>query len=233
MIFSGKNYEEEEKKMEFEIEVDESEELVEKDPQKAMFEGIEADEFDVKPDFKTEYDEIIELKTRKGIEIHYSFNGNEIKEALKIFQRDTIYKRNMIYSGILAAVFILYVAGILKEPDPMSTFLALLCVIVIGFIWYMPLQHRRKTAAAADSHELNFTMTVYDDCVKVGEEEGSFVMHFNKELTKIFETATQFLLCAGKERIFLVPKRFLEDGQTTQLKDIFSAGMREKYIKKM
>lgn len=233
MIFSGKKYDEIEKELAGQVETDETEKSIKENPQEGMFEGVEADEFDVKPDFKTEFDEIIELKSRKGIELKYSFNGEEIKEALKIFQRVTICKRNLIYTGILAVIFIMYVGGIAKSGDPLSMFLAILCIVVIGFIWYMPLTHIKKTAKAADTHELNFVMTVYDDCVKIGEEDSSFVLHFNKEITKMFETPTQFLICAGKERVFLLPKRFLEDGQTNQLKDIFSAAMKENYIKKM
>lgn len=195
--------------------------------------GLTPAEYDIDSEFKSEFDEMVELKNRKGLEIKYSFNGEEIKEALKIFQRETIYRRNLIYTGIFAAIFVLYLVSMfMDKSSQFSMFLAIVCIACICFIWYAPYSHIKKTAKAADSHELNFTMVIYDDCVKIGEEEASFVLNFNKEINKIFETPSQFLLCVGKERVFLVPKRFLGDGVTTQMKEIFSEAMQANYIKK-
>lgn len=239
MLVSKKSYDELEKELikgtdEKEIDIyDDAMAEEDIDSLENMASGLTAADYDLDSEFKTEFEEMVELKNRKGLEIKYSFNGEEITEALKIFQRETIYKRNLIYTGVFAAIFILYVISMMMDKSTQfSMFLAVVCIACICFIWYSPLAHIKKTAKAADTHELKFTMVVYDDCVKIGEDEASFVLSFNKEINKIFETPSQFLLCVGKERVFLIPKRFLEDGVTTQVKELFSNAMGDKYIKK-
>lgn len=234
MKFGKKDYEEQEKEMEAFVEEDKTDEDILKNPQEELKEGIETEEFDVKPNFDSSQEFLESLKDKEGIVIPYSFNGDEVKRALKLFQKETIYKKNIIYSVLSLALFALFVYQTISNPDNgFSAFFAAACVALFAFIWYMPYSHLKKTAKATDLNPLSFTMTVYDDCIKIGEENGSFVMKYNKEVSKIYEMVDMFLICAGKERIFILPKRCLKDGQTTELKELFSLVMQEKYIKKL
>ena len=165
------------------------------------------------------------------MEVRYSFNGSEVREGLKIFQRDTIYKKNAIYSVILLAIFMIYTVNIIRNPsEAFSIFLAALCLAVLMFLWYLPAKHVKKTAEAADKEEMWFTMTVYDNCVRIKEEKGGFVIEYGKEISKVFETINLFLICVGKERIFILPKRFLTDGREEQVRELFQSGMGEQFI---
>lgn len=233
MIFKKKSYEEIEKEMENQIEIDKTDEDILQNPQEELKVGIETEEYDVVPNFQTTKEELMSLEEKEGIEFEYSFNGEEVTEGLKLFQKDTIYKRNLIYSCLLLVIFSMYVIGIVKDPSNLfNMFLSTMCIAVMAFIWYTPFAHIKKTAKAANENNLRFNMTVYDDCVKIGEENGSFVLKYNKEITKVYETIKLFLICAGKERIFIVPKRCLKDGQRTEIKELLQLTMQENYIKK-
>lgn len=233
MKLTNDNYDEQDDEIEKEdeIETSQTDKDVLKDPQKELLEGIETEEYDIKPVFHSASDLNLDLSEKEGISFRYTFNGAEVAEGLRIFQKETIYKRNMLYTALLLVLFIVYLYSSVKDPTQfMNTFLCVICVVFIGFIWYVPFSHLKKTAKAADTTALEFNMTVYDNCIEMGEENGSFVMLFNKEITKIFETSKLFLICAGKERMFVLPKRCLENGQVNQLKDIFKKEMKDKYI---
>lgn len=193
-------------------------------------EGIETQEYDQVKTFDTPKEELDELKEKEGIEINYSFNGDEVKQGLKIFQKQTIYKKNIIYTVALFLIFMLYVLNIVKgDKGGFTIFLAAMCVGLIVFIWYAPLSHIKKTAEATDENNLTFNMKIYENCVRIGEENGSFVIHYNKEITKIFETGNLFLICAGKERIFILPKRFLNSEQIVKISSLFKEKMGENF----
>ncbi len=205
-----------------------------KEKKNEFFDGIESEEFDIKTKFEsTTLEQLEDLSNKEGLSIDYSFNGVEITEGLKLFQKETIYKKNMIYTLILIVIFTLYMIGLVKNPTNfLSMFLSTLCVALVGFIWYLPANHAKKIAKAADSGNLKFNMTVYEDCVKIGENDSSFILTFNNEITKIYETVDLYILTAGKERIFILPKRFLDAEQNFEVREKFKSAMKEYYIAK-
>ncbi|WMJ21794.1 YcxB family protein [Paludicola sp. MB14-C6] len=224
-------YEKLEQELEQQEEVTLTEKEALKNPQKEFTGGIETEEYDVVPKFTASCEE--DLKDKEGIKIEYSFNGEEVAEGLKIYQKQTIYKRNLIYTGILFVIFVLYVFSIAKDPSQtLSIFLATMCVVVVAYIWFLPANHIKKTAKAADETEMRFQMTIYDNCIKIGEDTATYILNYNKEITKIFETVKLFVICAGKERIFILPKRCLKDGENTKIKELFQLTMDDQYFKK-
>ncbi|MEG1996484.1 MAG: hypothetical protein RR036_03130, partial [Oscillospiraceae bacterium] len=194
---------------------------------------VDSEEYDIKETINPSQERIDKLKDRQGIEIAYSFNGKEIKEALKIFQRATIYKRNMIYTAVLSLIFLIYTANIIKDPSQgLPIFLCAMCLAVICMIWYMPYSHIKKTAKAADENDLHFNMVVYEDCVKIGEENGAFVLDFNEDKMKAYTTQNLFLLSVGKERVFIIPKRFIDTQKQEQIDTILKEAFKENYFQK-
>lgn len=205
-----------------------------KKEEKKISSGITTEEYDIEPEVETANSEAEdELAGKESIDIEYSFNGEEISKALTVYQALTLTKKNLIYSIILLAVFSVYVINLVKDPsNTFSIFLAVMCVVVLAFIWIMPKQHIKKTAKAVDEQNLKFTMSIYDNCVKIGEEKATFIMTFNKEITKIIDTEDMFLLCAGKQRLFVLPKHYLSDEQKDNVTKIFIDAMNENYITK-
>lgn len=226
-------YQEIEDQQENEIELDKTDHDIMKNPQKEFQGGVETEEFDVLPEIDPHVELQDELEIKEGIEFQYSFNGDEVTEGLTLYQSVTILKRNLIYSAILLCVFFAYMVNIVKNPgEAFSVFLAAMCVAVLAFIWILPKMHIKKTAKAADMQILTFSMIVYDNCIKIGEDGGSFIIAYNKEINVIYETQNLFLVCAGKERLFILPKRCLGQGQEDQLREVFQTAMADKFIVK-
>ena len=196
--------------------------------------GVTAEEFDIEPEVAKDTPEIEdELKDKESIDIDYSFTGAEIGKALKIFQALTLTKKNIIYSAILMLVFGVYAANLIKDPkNTFSMFLAVMCVVVLAFIWLMPKRHIKKTVEAVEKQDMSFKMSVYDTCIKIGEDGATYVMHYNKDITKIIDTDDMYLICAGKLRLFVLPKRYISEDKLPKVDAIFKDVMKENYIEK-
>lgn len=193
----------------------------------AVAAGVTNQAYDMEPATPEQVEEVFEGE--EGIEIQYSFNGDEIKNALTVFQHETMFKKNMIFTLVLAAVFGVYTFNIMQsEANGTSIFLAVMCIATIAFIWYMPWNHRRQVAKAIDANPMEFKVTVYDSGILIQEENSSCKMKFGNEINKIAETEESFLFFAGKERLFVLPKRFIGDQEA--LKEKLIAAMGDQYI---
>lgn len=195
--------------------------------------GVATDDYDTEPEMQAPTaEEEDELAGREHVRAEYSFNGEEIREGLTVFQKETLYKKNLIYTGVLLLIFLLYVISIFRVPTQgLYYFLAVLCLAVIGFVWYQPRRHIKKTAAAVEESDMQFVMEIYDDCVRIDSipEGNGVILHFGKELTRVIETPALYLFCAGKERLFVLPKRYLDVAAEEKIRTFVTAALKEKY----
>lgn len=195
--------------------------------QTAVAAGVTNEAYDIEPATPEETENIFEGE--EGIYVEYSFNGSEIKNALTVFQRETMFKKNLIFTLILAAVFGVYTFNAFQqEPNGVTIFLSIMCVATIAFIWYMPWNHRKQVAKAIDANPMNFAMTIFDSGIRIDEEKSSCIMKFGKEINKIAETEESFLFFAGKERLFVLPKHYVEDKEAVKAK--LTAAMGDQYL---
>jgi len=197
-------------------------------PKKGNGQGLETEQYDISPRIangdKTMFD------GKEGIAIEYSFGAKEVFEGLKTFQKATIYKRNITYSAILFIFFVMFATSYVKDSSQiMSIFLAVICITFVGFIWYLPAKHIKATAEATEQNKMTFNMEVFDNGIRIQEN----ALMFNNHIDKVFETVSLYLICSGKEQVFILPKKSLKEGVSTQLKEIFSQAMKEKFIKKL
>lgn len=195
--------------------------------------SVTSDAYDMESEYSE--DEADEFSEKTGIKVDYTFTGDEVRQGLKLFQKETVYKKNIIYTLILAAIFGVYMIGMATQGgiNGFTAFICVMCVSLIALLWYLPLVHVSKTAKSIDQNPvMEFSMEIYDTGVRIREENGSFILHYGKEITKVIETGTLFLLCAGKERLFVVPKRCTGD-QTDAVRDFLKPGIgEEKYLVK-
>ena len=199
-----------------------------KQPETLGNSGIATGNYDFLPDLDSSQED--EFAGKEGVEVQYSFTGDDIREGLKAFQRAAIYKKYMIYTIILAVIFVIYLVNFAQDNQFLPGVLAVMCVAVIGMLWYFPYQHIKKTAEATDANPgMTFRMGVYDSGVKISDESGSFILHYGTEINRSLETENLFLVCVGKERIFLLPKRYLEGEQEAQVRELLKKGMGDKY----
>lgn len=197
--------------------------------QTAVHAGVTGEQYDMEPETPNQTEDVFE--GQEAIRVAYSFTGEEIKNGLRVFQHETMFKKNLIYTLVLAAFFGIYSFGAFqKEPNALTIFICIMCISIMAFIWYMPWNHRRLTARAIDAAQdtLSFVMLLYPSGIRINEENGSCAMQFGKEINKIAETEDAFLFFAGKERLFVLPKRFVEDEEAVRSR--LKNGMGEKYL---
>ena len=56
------------------------------------------------------------FENQKQVQFHDNLKEEEVKQGLSIFQKKTIYKRNIIYTVLRAVIFVLYVCKVVSNP---------------------------------------------------------------------------------------------------------------------
>ena len=191
--------------------------------------GLDGEQFDVaKP--SVEGEKVYEEDELSGIEIKYDLRGEDVKKALKIFQKKTVHRKNIIYTAVLVILFILYIRQIANDPaSTMAKIMAPLCVAIIGFIWYSPAKHIKNTMKAVDSNKDVFTIEICEEGILLKEQGGKFLISYNKPTTKCIELDTVFVIFVSNKQVFAVPKRCIPEEKYEEVKTLLKNGLNEKY----
>lgn len=203
---------------------------IEASEEKPLGSSVESEEYDLEQKNFPHSELEEKLNPETAVKVHYSFKGEDVKEGLKAFQRYTILKKNVVYSLILAIVTAVYVANYINEPENnFSMFMSIFCVAIIGLLWFLPKKHIKDISKAIDELEMEYDMEVYPECVRIIEDKGKFIMVYGDEITLILETENLFVICIGKQRAFILPKRYLEKENEEKIRAIFKEAMKENY----
>lgn len=171
------------------------------------------------------------VQGEEGIRIQYGFYADEIKTALKIFQREMLYKKYAIYSLILGVIFLIYlVSTINSQGSKFNLFMTVISLTVLLFIWYFPLNHIRQIVKTVSQMEYKeeFILTVYNSGIDVGEDEKSILYLYQEAPIRIWETDELFIIGYDKVRVFVIPKRCCE-GKEALISEKLKNGAGEKY----
>lgn len=195
---------------------------------------LTSDYDDLPPIESDEIEEQIELNeveaVKNSIHIDYSFNGQDVIEGLTTMQALLNFKKHMIYTGVLFVIFMVY---LLDFANFQSFVLGLLCIAAIAMIWIMPRVHIRRFAKAADNNKIKLSMDIYPDSIKVvSGNNPSVTLAFNGQIQNIIETDNLFIICSGKERVFIVPKRCIDENILEFVREIFELAMGDNYFSK-
>ncbi len=191
--------------------------------------GLDAEQYDVSKPW-VDGEKVEEEDELHGIEIKYDLAGSEVKKALKVFQKKTIFKKNMIYTVILAILFLLYLQMLYKDPNStVAMILAPLCVAVIGFIWYLPARHIKATAQAVELNHDTFRIEICAEGILLNEQNGKYLISYNKPTTKCMELKEIFVICVSQKQVFAIPKRCIPSDKMDEVKKLLKDGLRDKY----
>lgn len=194
--------------------------------------GIANDKYDVSEPW-VEAVPLPEEEAEEGVTFSYDFNGEEIETALKLFQKKMLFKKNIIYSCIFVVIELLYLNTLAKNPDyTVGKVMAVLCVVAILYIWYMPWSHVRNLKKATDSMETlpQFKMTVGEQgFINYDENNKPFLIPYTGEKVRAIETLALYTIIISKEKCFVVPKRCLQEGQAEEITGYLKQGLGEKY----
>ena len=146
--------------------------------------GLDAEQYDVSKPW-VDGEKVEEEDELHGIEIKYDLAGEEVKKALKVFQRKTIFKKNLIYTAVLAILFLLYLQMLFKDPSStVAKILAPLCIAVNGFIWYLQARDFRATAPAGEHRTDTMRSEIGTGGILLNEQSGKYLISYNKPTTK-------------------------------------------------
>lgn len=171
---------------------------------------------------------------QKQVPIDYTLKGEEVARGLLRFQKQTIYKKNWIYTVILALIFVCYVVKLVINPkDGLGFFLCILSLAVLAFIWLLPYNHRRKMAKTIDQEENQFRMTICEKGLIAGMDETASYIFFENEPVEVFVYPDMLVFSICKEKIFVIPRRCMDDKQWNEAKELLKAGLiEERYTEK-
>ena len=169
------------------------------------------------------------FENQEQVQFHYNLKEEEVRQGLSIFQKKTIYKRNIIYTILLAVIFVMYVLKIISNPrDGLSYFLTILSVAVIGFIWILPFTHRKKIAETVAASKDEFVFTVCEKGLIAGEGETATYIFYENEPVEAIECENMLIVSISKEKIFVLPRRCMEEPQWEQAVNLLKSGLGER-----
>lgn len=145
-----------------------------------------------------------------GVSVWYDFTKEEIQKALRLFQKHTLYKKNILYSAIVAALFVIQFSQLMMgTADKISYLICVVCIAVLAMIWYLPQSHIRQVQKAMDSYDTppKFFMELYPGAVRTGTGDQAVLFRFDSHDLRAFETDDLFIVCYKNQSLFPIPKR--------------------------
>ncbi len=177
----------------------------------------------------------MENLAEKEIFIEYDQTPSEAGDALLVFQKKMLYRKNYIYTALLAILAVLYVHQVIKQPDYTTGILLLmLCLVVLVGIWFLPYHHRRRVRKAVEQVHTPYSIKFVEDKVVVpSREEGveDLEIFYEDNQLEAIENDTMFILMLSRQTLFAVPKRCMSDTQVSEVSAILEKGLRKLYCR--
>ena len=193
--------------------------------------GLNADEYAVSdPWIDSEELDEEEEEELSGYEICYDLKPEEAAVSMQAFQKKVLFRKNMIYTAVLAVLAVLYFINILRNPDyAMGKFLCVFSLVVIAMLWYLPHRHIKKTAEAVGLADSTYTIEVSDVGFILKEDGGKYLVRYTTPTVFVLELEEVFVVCVSKEKMFAVPKRCIPEEDMDTVKQQLKNGLGEKY----
>ena len=167
---------------------------------------------------------------QKQTALDYTLTADEVKLGLLRFQKKTIYKKNWVYTALLGVIFVLYIISIIRNPkDGLGFFLCILSLAVIAFIWLLPCNPRRKMAKTIDQMKDTFRLTICEKGLVAGTDENASYMFFENEPIDVYAYSDMLIFSICKEKIFIVPRRCVDDAAWEEAVGMLKDGLDERY----
>lgn len=192
--------------------------------------GVAADRYDGEIPLPKQPEED-EYSSLEGIRVWYDFNKEEIAAAIKTFQKQTIFKKYLLYSVIILALFGVQLSQILGgNEETIHVVICVVCVAVLAMIWYLPYNHIRQVQKAMDSYETppRYFMEIYPGAVRTGTGEQAVLFRFQQDDICAIETDTQFIISFKNQSLFPIPKRCCPD-QVDEIRSTLKEHLGKKY----
>ena len=168
-----------------------------------------------------------------GIKISYSFNPDEVDVGLKEWQKQTIRRKNMIYSVLLGVIIALQVQTITVDPTySPAYFFTVIAVALLTYLWYLPYRHRKTVVASIIAVETEFDCTIYPDAFFSGNDKTVEKIDFKnidpKRKPRAVILPEIFILGKEKENnVFMIPKRCMSEEDVKKVTEYLKPFIKE------
>ena len=152
----------------------------------------------------------------------YTIPAELYDEAYRLYQRKYLLWKNWILEGILTLLTVDFIVTAVKDPsNGLTYFLMVLCVVLLALLIFHPLRIRRRVMdAVKEMGELSYVAALSEQEIVIqtltegeqGEEIPPTVLEYDEKM-QIWEAEPFFLICEGKERFYVLPKKALYDEQ--------------------
>ena len=165
-----------------------------------------------------------------GIPIEYDMKKEEVVPGMRAFQHKVSFKKNLIYTVILAVLAALYLQGIIRDPSYTTGIILFgLCLLVILMIWYSPEQHIRRTVKAIELEHMTFRLEVSEVGILILEESGKYLVRYSTPGVSVIELDNCFTVCVSREKVFVIPKRCIEPEKMDEIRRRMKDGLGDRY----
>ena len=163
-----------------------------------------------------------------GLRIDYDLRGDEVRKALKYFQKATIYRKNIIFTVIV----VIYAQTIFRNPDyTMGYLMLVLALAVIWFLWFLPARHIKSAAEAADLADDTYHLEICPQGLLMPQEDGRYLVGFDRPAIRAVEISDLYLIIASKEKVFALPKRCIPEEDCEKLTGMLKDALGARYEK--
>lgn len=168
-----------------------------------------------------------------GIEIQYDMKKEEIVPGMKAFQHRVSFKKNMIYTAILAVIVVLYAQAVWTDPsyDTGKLFIGI-AIFVMFMLWFMPARHIQNTVKAIESEAATYRLTVTPVGILIPDGDGKYLVRYSTPAMAVIELPNAFTICVSREKVFIVPKRCIPPEQMPEVKRMMKQGLQERYLER-
>lgn len=168
-----------------------------------------------------------------GILIEYDMKKEEVVPALKAFQRKVSFRKNVLYTAVLAVLAALYYYQVWNKPDyDLGKVLGSLCLFVILMIWYLPGRHIKSTVQAIEKDPMTYRLEVSEVGILILENGGKYLVRYSTPSVSVIELPNVFTVCVSKEKVFIIPKRCVPENQIDEVRRRMKDGLKDRYVVK-
>ncbi len=166
-----------------------------------------------------------------GILVEYDMKKEEIVPGMRAFQRKVSFRKNLIYTAVLAVLTVLYFQAVLKKPDyTIGMVLGGLCLLVILMIWYMPVRHINNTVKAIEAEHMTYRLEISEVGFLILEDSGKYLVRFSTPSVSVIELPVCFTVCVSREKVFIIPKRCVRPEDMDEIRRRMQQGLGDRYV---
>lgn len=186
-------------------------------------------------DYQTQAEKLLQQyeEEKQGVYVEYDLDADELEDAVRTFQKKTIYKKNIIYTILLGVISICFGVSAYMAPENIMNYIVFLgCLFIIFLLWNLPHRHIKAVKAANSAVKETFSAYVFDDCLFAGGGQSNVTHVPFGDKSFVVETKSGFVIGADRERLFLLPYRCLDSEKTNSLRNILKSSFKDRYENK-